>query len=273
MKKVIYIFVLMISLTILWQCARRGSPTGGPQDKTPPKLLSTEPKSGTTRFEQKKIRLLFDEFVITKDLRKQLIISPPMENFPTIEPTSASKKLEINIVDTLKPNTTYVLNFGNSIQDYNEGNPYTDFKYVFSTGDYVDSLSVKGIIKDAISPKPDNFVSVMLYDYNEKYHDSLIYKGRPTYITNTLDSLTSFKIDYLRDGKYVMVGLKDKNNNYRFDQKEDKIAFLDTIVTVGKDTIISYELTLFQEKLNYKAAKPSQEAENKIIFGFEGDID
>lgn len=273
MRKSILTIVLIFSMAILWQCARRGSPTGGPKDETPPVLLSAEPKSGSVRFDKNKIRLVFDEFVITKDLRKQLIISPPMENFPSIEPTSASKKLDITILDTLKPNTTYVFNFGNSIQDYNEGNPYRDFKYVFSTGSYVDSLMVKGAIKDALSPKPDNFVSVMLYEYNQKYHDSLIYKSKPTYITNTLDSLTSFRLNNLREGKYMMIALKDKNSNYRFDQKEDKIAFLDSLITVSNDTLTSYELTLFSEKLNYKAMRPSQGAENKIIFGFEGDTD
>ncbi|GIM49765.1 Ig-like domain-containing protein [Capnocytophaga stomatis] len=269
-----YVVVLMLLMSVFWQCARRGSPTGGPKDEKPPVLLNAEPKSGATQFNRNKIRLTFDEFVVIKDLRKQLIISPPMENFPIISPMSASKKLDIAISDTLKPNTTYVFNFGNSIQDYNEGNPYSDFKYVFSTGDFVDSLKVKGKIKDALKPKPDNFVTVMLYEYNENYKDSLIYKSKPTYVTNTLDSLETFELNYLRKGKYVMVALKDKNNNYRFDQKEDKIAFWNEPISVeDKDTLPSYELTLFKEILNYKPARPVQVSENRISFGFEGSTD
>lgn len=273
MKKIVYILFLITSLTLFWRCAQRGSPTGGAKDEKPPVLLSAEPKSGSKQFNQKKIRLTFDEFVTTKDLRKQLIISPPMETFPVVSPTSASKRLDVTISDTLKPNTTYVFNFGNSIVDYNEGNPYRDFKYVFSTGDFIDSLKVNGTIKDAYSPKPDNFVTVMLYEFNETYKDSLVYKEKPTYITNTLDSLETFQLNYLRSGKYVMIALKDKNGNYRFDQKEDKIGFLDAPIEVTNDTLNAYELSLFKEIPNYKAARPVQASENRIIFGFEGNVD
>lgn len=273
MKKIAYILILMSSLTMFWRCAQRGSPTGGPKDEKPPVLLSAEPKSGTKQFNQKKIRLTFDEFVITKDLRKQLIVSPPIETFPVVSPTSASKRLDITISDTLKPNTTYVFNFGNSITDYNEGNPYRDFKYVFSTGDFIDSLKVSGSIKDAQNPKPDNFVTVMLYEFNETYKDSLVYKEKPTYITNTLDSLETFQLNYLREGEYVMIALKDKNGNYRFDQKEDKIGFLDKPIKITNDTLTAYELTLFKEIPNYKAARPVQASQNRIIFGYEGNVD
>ena len=273
MKKYFYIVILTSLLAIFWQCARRGSPTGGPKDETPPVLLRSEPVSGATNFNHKKIRFIFDEFVTVKDLRKQLIISPPMENFPLVSPVSASKKLEITISDTLKPNTTYVFNFGNSIQDYNEGNPYRDFKYVFSTGNFIDSLKVNGKVNDAFNPKPDKFITVMLYEYNEKYKDSLVYKQNPTFITNTLDSLDTFQLNYLREGQYVMIAMKDKNNNYRFDPKEDKIAFLEKPITVNNDTLITYDLSLFKEIPSYKATRPWQGAENKIVFGFEGRID
>ncbi|MFK8297765.1 Ig-like domain-containing protein [Capnocytophaga cynodegmi] len=273
-KKYSYFLCLIILISVFWQCARRGSPTGGPKDEKPPVLLFAEPKSGVTQFNRNRIRLIFDEFVVIKDLRKQLIISPPMENFPIISPMSASKKLDISILDTLKPNTTYVFNFGSSIQDYNEGNPYSDFKYVFSTGNFVDSLKIKGKIKDAYKPKPDNFVTIMLYEYNENYKDSLVYKDKPTYVTNTLDSLETFELNYLRKGKYILVALKDKNSNYRFDQKEDKIAFWNEPISVeDNDTLPSYELTLFKEILNYKPARPTQVSENRISFGFEGSTD
>lgn len=273
-KKYSYFLFLIILISVFWQCARRGSPTGGPKDEKPPVLLFADPKSGITQFNRNKIRLIFDEFVVIKDLRKQLIISPPMENFPIISPMSASKKLDISVLDTLKPNTTYVFNFGSSIQDYNEGNPYSDFKYVFSTGNFVDSLKIKGKIKDAYKPKPDNFVTIMLYEYNENYKDSLVYKDKPTYVTNTLDSLETFELNYLRKGKYILVALKDKNSNYRFDQKEDKIAFWNEPISVeDNDTLPSYELTLFKEILNYKPARPAQVSENRISFGFEGSTD
>ena len=107
MKHRFPILLTIFIALLLWQCARRGSPTGGPKDTTAPVLLQSVPRSGAMKFHGKKIRLQFDEFVVTKDVRKQLIISPPMKTFPTISPTSASKWLEINIIDTLK--TQYYL--------------------------------------------------------------------------------------------------------------------------------------------------------------------
>lgn len=275
-KKYRIVIGLMVLSLLLWQCARRGSPTGGPKDTTAPVLLHATPKSGQLNFKAKKIRLQFDEFVVTKDVRKQLIISPPMETFPIITPTSASKWLEITIVDTLKPNTTYVMNFGNSIQDYNEGNPYNDFMYVFSTGSYLDSLWVEGDVEDAIAPEADHFVTVMLYDYNEQYNDSLVYKQKPKYVTNTLDSLYEFDFDFLKEGKYKLIALKDKNGNYLFNPKEDKIAFLKEPITVAhlKDSMSPvYRLRLFKEVPPYKAHRPTQVADNRIEFGFEGKAD
>ena len=265
---------LVVLSLLLWQCARRGAPTGGPKDTTPPVLVQAIPPSGSLHFKAKKIRLQFNEFVVTKDVRKQLIISPPMKTFPVISPTSASKWLEINIADTLKPNTTYVLNFGNSIQDYNENNPLVDFKYVFSTGSTLDSLWYEGDIADAIAPTPDNFVTVMLYPYNQQYSDSLVYKTQPTYVTNTLDSLTSFVFDYLKEGAYKLIALKEKSPNYLFNPKDDKIAFLNEPITVkdlkGNPQGFYPKLKLFKEKLPYKAHRPTQMSASRISFGFEG---
>ena len=275
MKHRLPILLLIFTIALsLWQCARRGSPTGGDKDTTPPVLLQAFPPSGTTNFSGKHIRLSFDEFVVTKDLRKQLIISPPMNTFPIISPTSASHKLDISLLDTLKPNTTYVLNFGNSIQDYNEGNPYTDFKYVFSTGATIDSLWYEGDVTDALMPEADLSVTLMLYPYNEQYKDSLVYKHKPTYVTTTLDSLHSFVFEFLKEGKYKLIALKDKGGDYLFNPKDDKIAFLSEPITVedlkGKPQGAYPKLRLFKEELPYKAHRPTQTAANRISFGFDG---
>ena len=267
-------FILIVLALSQWQCARRGSPTGGEKDITPPVLLQAEPPTETVDFKGKKIRLRFDEYVVTKDLRKQLIISPPMKTFPVISPTSASKWLEVHILDTLADNTTYVLNFGNSIQDYNENNPLVDFKYVFSTGSTIDTLWYEGDIADALQPEPDRFVTLMLYPFNEQYKDSVVYKGRPMYVTNTLDSLSNFTFEYLKEGKYKLVALKDKGNDYQFNPREDKIAFLEEPITVqnlkGKMQGKYPKLRLFKEALPYKAQRPNQVSLNRISFGFEG---
>src|SRR5690606_18485312 len=118
-------------------------------------------------------------------------------------------------------------------------------KYVFSTGAYIDSLALGGKIKDALAKTPDNFVSIMLYEVDETYTDSIIYKQAPRYITNTLDSLTTFKLDYLKAGKYRLIAIKDNNNDNRYDPKRDKIGFINDFVNIPTDTL--YQLELFSE--------------------------
>ena len=248
-------------------CAKRGNITGGLKDTLSPILKSSFPKNLSTNFNGKEIKLVFDEYVKLKNINKQLIISPPMKNQPEILPTNASKVITIKLKDTLQPNTTYSLNFGQSIEDNNEGNPYSQFKYVFSTGAYIDSLKINVKIKDALEKKTDNFVSVMLYEINEKFNDSTIYKETPRYITNTLDSLKVVTLENIKAGKYLLVALKDNGNN-KYNPKSDKIGFQKQYITIPNDTI--FEVELFKEKLPFNAQKPIQAAGNRMIMAYEG---
>ncbi|MNK22869.1 hypothetical protein D3C87_411510 [compost metagenome] len=223
----------------------------------------------STQFKGSEIRIDFNEYIKIKDVNKQLIISPPMQTAPVIVPSgSASKFITIKIKDTLKENTTYSFNFGQSITDNNESNPYSQFKFVFSTGTYIDSLSLGGKIKDAYSQKTDNFVTVMLYEANETFNDSTIYNERPRYVTNTLDSTVLYALENLKQGKYHLIALKDANNNYKYDPKSDKIAFLNQTISIPNDTL--YQLSLFKEKLKFKPSRPIQATSNRLYAGYEG---
>ena len=263
-------YILLLALLVMIGCAKRGTITGGLKDTIAPVLKMSFPKNFNTNFKGNEIKLVFDENIKLKNLNKQLVISPPMKNEPIITPTSASKFITIKIKDTLQPNTTYSFNFGQSIADNNEGNPFNQFKYVFSTGDYIDSLSLGGKIKDAFSKEADSFVSVMLYEANDSFNDSIVYKENPRYITNTLDSLKTFKLENLKAGKYLLVALKDYNNNNKFDPNKDKIGFIKHFITVPTDTI--YELNLFKETLPFKAHKPIQASGNRLLMGYEGNM-
>lgn len=270
LKKLFGLLFFTFMALALWQCAKRGSPSGGPKDVTPPELIKAEPKNYTTNFKAKKIRLYFDELIKLEDVQNQLVVSPPFKNPAEITPMGApSKYIEVVIKDTLRENTTYTINFGQSIVDNNEGNPNSFLSYVFSTGDYLDSLTLSGAVKDAISRKADKFISVTLYELDSTYNDSTIYKEPPLYITNTGDSLPLFELRNLKAGKYALFGLKDVNKNNMFDQGQDKIAFIEDTITIPTDSI--YLLNLFREQLNYKATVPSLVAKNKIIFGYQGD--
>jgi len=264
-----FIFVFIIVL-VSYQCAQRGTPTGGPKDIAPPELIRAEPPNMSINFKEQKIRLYFNELVKLKDIQKQLIISPPLKYTPILSPQgNANKYVEITIKDTLADNTTYTLNFGQGIVDNNEENPLPFFTYVFSTGDYIDSLELTGVIKDAFNKKVDEFVSVMLYKIDSSYTDSTLYKKPPNYITNTLDSAVIFKLKNLKEGKYALFALKDNAGNNLFDQKTDKIGFVEDTINLPTDSI--YLLNLFKEIPDYGVAVPSMVASNKISFGYYGD--
>jgi len=269
-QRILSFFFLIAAVLAALQCARRGSPTGGPKDNTPPVLLKAEPENLTTEFKAKKIRLYFDEYIKLEDVQNQLIVSPPLKYNPEVTPQGgASKYVEITLKDTLLENTTYTLNFGQSIVDNNEGNPNSFLTYVFSTGTYIDSLTVSGVVKDAFNKNADEFISVMLYEIDTAYTDSTTYNKPPNYITNTLDSTTIFQLKYLKAGKYAIIAIKDEAKNNVFDQNTDKIGFIEDTVYLPTDTV--FLLNLFKEIPNYILKKPSYAAANKIIFGYSGE--
>jgi uncharacterized protein (DUF2141 family) len=269
-KKILGILFLFVIVLVSYQCAQRGTPTGGPKDVTPPELVRAEPPNMTANFKEQKIRLYFNELVKLKDIQKQLIISPPLKYPPVLSPLgNANKFVEITIKDTLEPNTTYTLNFGQGIVDNNEENPIPFFTYVFSTGDYIDSLELAGVVKDAFKKEADEFISVMLYKIDSSYTDSTLYRKPPNYITNTLDSAVIFRLKNLKEGKYALFAIKDVAGNNIFDQKTDKIGFIKDTVELPTDSI--YLLNLFKEVPDYGVAVPSMVAKNKISFGYYGD--
>ncbi|ULC60038.1 Ig-like domain-containing protein [Flaviramulus sp. BrNp1-15] len=271
MNKTLSNFILAFVIGFIFiNCANRGTPDGGPKDVTPPSIIKSEPENFSTNFKGNEIRVYFDEYIKIKDLQKQLIISPPMKTQPDVTPLGgASKYITIKIFDTLQPNTTYAFNFGNSITDNNEGNPYPYYRYVFSTGDYIDSLSVKGNIVDALKKQPETFVNVALYEVDSTFTDSIIYKDVPKYITNTLDSVTTFSIENIKAGKYMLMALKDNNGDNKFQQKTDQVAFYKSFINVPTDSL--YTLRLFSEVLDFKATRPRLVSGEKIAFGYEGD--
>ena len=271
MSQTNYRFILFLLLFVCIGCAKKGSITGGLKDTIAPTLKISFPENFSTNFKGNQIKLTFDEYIKLKGLEKQLIVSPPMKNEPLIIPSSVTKYLTIQIKDTLQPNTTYSFNFGQSITDNNEGNPLNQFKYVFSTGPYIDSLALGGRVKDALDREVESFVSVMLYEVNEKFRDSVVYTSPPRYITNTLDSLKTFRLENLKAGKYLLVAMKDRNNNNKFNPKTEKIGFHKQFITIPNDTV--YEIELFKEELPFKALKPSQVSGNKIAIGYDGKQD
>ena len=269
MKNLVYI---LFSLIILFGCAKRGTPSGGPKDSIPPVLVNASPKLNSTNFDSEEIRLTFDEWIKLDKVQDQLIISPPLEKSSyEIKPLSGvTKKVFLKFLDSLAPETTYTINFGNSIQDNNENNPLTFFSYTFSTGETIDSLYIRGNTKDAFSQESDEFISLQLYRVDSLFKDSIIFQNKPTYISNTIDS-TNYKFQNLKQGKYLLIALKDVDNNYFFDPFYDKIGFIDSLITLPRDSVI--DLKLFKEETEIIWDRPHFINSEKIGFGYYGKLD
>ncbi len=270
--RIVYRFLFLSALLIfITNCARTGRPEGGPKDEEAPLFITANPPYESVNFDKKEIKIDFNEYIKLKDLNKQLVVSPPMKNPPLISPQgSPSEFIKIEIIDTLKQNTTYIFNFGNAVQDHNEGNKLENFKYVFSTGTYIDSLTTFGRIKDAQLFEPPKNINVLLYRIDSSFNDSIVYKKKPDYITNTLDTV-SFKFTNLRKGKYLMLALQEPVNDYIFNPKTDKIGFIIDTIQLPKDSIITKPIILFKEEQPYQFKRGKEITKGKIEFGFEGD--
>jgi len=266
----IFISVVLL-LSLLVNCARRGRPTGGPKDLEAPKMISSVPKEGTTNFKSKDIKIYFDEYIKLKKVFENLVISPPLKHVPIITPLGASSKyINIKIMDTLQANTTYIFNFGESIADITEGNVLKDFKFIFSTGNVIDSLKIKGTIKDAFLDEIPKNASILLYKFDKKFNDSIIYNKKPTYISSTFGK-KDWEISNIKEGDYLLIALHDVSKNLKFNPKEDAIAFKKEIIHIP--TKKSFNLSLFNEIQPYKLYKPKEISKGHLIFGFSGSKD
>ncbi len=263
---------IVISALVIFGCAKRGNPSGGPIDSIPPVLVNASPRLNSINFDSDEIRLTFDEWIKLENIQDQLIISPPIDKSSyEITPLSGvTKKVFLRFLDSLNPKTTYTINFGNSIQDNNENNPLTFFSYTFSTGETIDSLFIMGNIIDAFDQETDDYISLQLYRVDSLFKDSIIYSDKPTYISNTLDS-TNYKFQNLKEGKYLLIALKDLDNNYFFDPFYDKIGFMDSLIILPRDSII--DLKLFKEETDLVWEKPHFINSEKIGFGYYGRLD
>ena len=210
-----------VILFLCVSCAQQAHLTGGEMDTAPPVILNQEPQNYTTEFNSPDIRIYFDEYVELVNPSETFFISPPLKKQP--EYVLKGKSLIINLNNELEKNVTYIITCGQGIKDLTEGNflPLTSF--VYSTGEYIDSLSLAGTVKDAVTLLPQEKIGVMLYKQDK---DSALLSGMPYYYTLT-DNNGNFMFTNIADGEYQLYALIDKNRNYLFDQSDEKIAFSD----------------------------------------------
>lgn len=217
-------------------CANIIPPSGGPRDSLPPVLTKSTPGDSTRNFSGNRITFTFNEFVELQNAQQALIISPLPKNFPSVD--YKLNTVTVKLKDTLESNTTYTFNFGNAIKDFTEGNVLKNFTYIFSTGNYIDSLELRGKVILAETGKLDTTLIVMLHTNPD---DSAVVNERPRYITK-LDSKGEFVFKSLPPKTFYLYALKDDGGSRRYYDDKQLFAFADKPVQVsGKtDTITLY---------------------------------
>lgn len=233
-----YFIVSLLHCFIILSCAQISAPTGGKKDTTPPEIANSTPPNYSINFHQKQIKIEFNEWIqpLTNP-KAQVIISPNVDPFPKID--IARNELSIQLKDSLQPNTTYSIFFGDNIKDNNEGNTFPNFKYIFSTGSFIDSLKVKGSINTSLDKIPDNTYLLL---YKEK-EDSAFTKKRPFYITK-VGTDGSFLLENVKEGDYRIYALSDKNSNYFYDLPTEAIGFMDSVTHI-KSSLDTLNFQLF----------------------------
>ena len=215
---------------------------------TPPKPQKINPANKTVNFSKRKIEITFDEYIQLQNVNQELLVSPLMKEKPEVKAKAAG--IVIRLPDKLDSNTTYNMNFGQSIVDLNEGNPAGDFQYVFSTGGHIDSLKISGVVKDAFTHAPEKELLVLLF---ENLNDSAFINDTALYVAK-VNETGKFTIPNIRPGTYNLFALKDENSNYMFDLPNENIAFLDSVLTPSARTVTKTD-TLTIEKIDTLAAE------------------
>ncbi len=243
MKDTVNYIVTIAIFAFLWMgCASSGPLGGGPVDKTPPNIvLESSTPNMSTNFIKKDIVLTFDEYVEVKDLIKELAVSPPLTY--RLQAKSRGKKvvLSFNTAEVLKDSVTYIINLGNALRDFRAGNILENYRFVFSTGDFIDSLSISGTVNDLETGQPVDNAIVMVYD---DLRDSAVIQSKPFYFTKT-DENGKFSIENIKSDTFRVYACSDQNANYVYNVGEESIGFLtkDIILDTASISDLSFELS------------------------------
>ncbi len=261
-----YLIIFFVSF-LLYSCARiTGKIEGGPKDTFGPSIDSLGSTTNfQTLFSEKEITLVFDEWIVLKNIGN-IIISPPIQD-RIIKAQGKKLTIEIGEEEILKDSTTYVINFGESIQDFTEGNPIENYQFVFSTGDYIDSLKISGTVIDVLTREPVENVNIQMYS---NLQDSILYLEKPDYIAKT-NKEGVFTISNIRQDSFLIYALEDANSSMRFDQSGERISFLDSFVVLNDTTNYQFTFPIFQEERIFQ--KGIRIRKNKYSIALSSQLD
>ena len=218
-------WLLFAVLAMVCSCAKMGQPDGGWYDETPPAIVRTSPADQGVNIKAKKINIYFNEYIQVDNPTEKVVISPPQIEQAEIKPSG--KKIEVELKDSLKPNTTYTIDFSDAISDNNENNPRGNYTFTFSTGDHIDTMQVAGYVLNAENLEPIKGILVGLYN---NLSDTIFTKEPMLRVSRT-DSRGHFVIKGVAPGDYRIYALQDADNNYYFNQKSEQLAFTHDIIT------------------------------------------
>lgn len=227
----------LLAVLAVVSCAKMGQPDGGWYDETPPVIVRTTPQDQGTNIKDKKISIYFNEYIKVDNPTEKVVISPPQ--IEQAEIVASGKKIAVELKDSLKPNTTYTVDFSDAITDNNEGNPLGNYTYTFSTGGHIDTMQVAGYVLNAQNLEPIKGILVGLYN---NLSDTIFTKEPMLRVSRT-DSRGKFIIKGVAPGDYRIYALQDADNNYVFNQKSEQLAFSHEIITpsfkpdVRQDTV------------------------------------
>ena len=269
--KYIFLLFLPIGILFLWNsCANMAAPTGGRYDEDPPRLLRSNPENNALNVNRRVLEIEFDENIKIEKPMEKVIITPPQINMPVIKAVGRKAVVEFN--DTLQANTTYTIDFTDAIVDNNESNPLENFSISFSTGDQLDTLAVSGKVLSANNLEPAQGIYVGMHSNME---DTAFVRTPFERISRT-DSRGRFTVRGLAAGKYKIFALDDKNRDYKYDNPQETIAFLDSIIipssmpAVRQDTIFKDSVTVDTIKeVNYTRFLPDDILLRSFASGFQ----
>jgi len=265
LKTITHFLFLYLLITA---CAQQQALTGGDKDEFPPKIdQSLSTPNNQTNFEKQTIEFTFDEYIQLQNALKQVVVSPPLERIPTV--TTKLKKLQFKFAEeeVLKEDATYSINFGDAVKDLTEGNPVPNFKFVFSTGDFIDSLKMEGTIVDALTGKPVEDALYMLY---KNFADSVVQTEKPFYFGKS-DKTGAFKIENLKAGQYKAFTLEDQDVNYLYNIPTERIGFSMDTLLITDSTVTIVEAAIFEPYALVTKPKANVKQYGLVTLAFKRD--
>ena len=245
------LLLCLLALLLTAACASIGNPDGGRFDETPPRVVGSSPADGAVNVSKRKVQILFDEYIKLEKASEKVVISPPQ-----IEPANVradGKRVKVDFYDSLRANTTYTIDFSDAIEDNNEGNPMGQYTFSFSTGDVIDTMQVSGRVLNAADLEPIKGIMVGLYPADSIWNDTL-FRTRPFLRVSRTNGEGRFTIKGVKDGAYRVRALDDKDGDFVFSQKNERVAFDTAVYVTGSFPDVRMD-TVWRDSLWYDSIR------------------